>query len=734
MDNEIGKTLSFYQMMRDSDLKVEIPIIQRDYAQGREGASDIRTNFLRSIKKHLDENKPLNLDFVFGSIEDNKFIPIDGQQRLTTLFLLHWYLAWASENIEHATEYLSNASSRFTYETRISSRDFCNALVGQTVEKSEGSPISQTIKNQHWYYLNWRHDATISGMLNTLDTIEEIFDNPTFYYHQLTQQQPSLITFQYIELKDFGLSDQLYIKMNSRGKPLTAFENLKANVEQVFEEYDRANSTKHTFWLTSNIDGRWTDLFWSQLEDKSGLVDSLFMNFLRASLVNYYALKEGADLDKLRRLLELKSTFNFYTIEALDLNQFKPLFNAFQELESLIGDSGKLNLPIGNELIDIEELFKEIINTSQAPSLPKRIQFFALCQLLKSGADKERIYELMRVVRNLSENSRIEDADRFTDALKTTVLLLGQPGNLDDFLINTEPSALTGFSNYQSNEEILKARLLKFNPEWRKPIESFENHDYLNGQIGFILDFCGVEDAIKKNHTSPLKPSIHKRSMDSFEFYEATFLSVFKEDGIREFDDFLFERALLSVGDYPLYTKSNYSFLVNGNDRDISWKRWLRDDNRASLQDLFDRIDIDGVEESLQQLIDEYKEKEDYRYYFIKYPDVMAQTGKNKFIRFNDDNDILLLEKTKLNGTHREYYTYAICCELEEKGFEVEYIPNTSEDAPKFICSINEKAILIICFTVEEDRYYSVTSDLFDEDYDFAKHEEVIEFIEAVLF
>ena len=39
-----------------------------------------------------------------------------------------------------------------------------------------------------------------------------------------------IITFDYIDIKsdEFKLTDELYKKMNSRGKPLTSFENFKA--------------------------------------------------------------------------------------------------------------------------------------------------------------------------------------------------------------------------------------------------------------------------------------------------------------------------------------------------------------------------------------------------------------------------------------------------------------------------------------------------------------------------
>ena len=75
---------------------IEIPLIQRDYAQGRDmpKVEDIRRRFVGALKKALINNEPITLDFVYGEIDNNRtLIPLDGQQRLTTLFLLHWYIA-----------------------------------------------------------------------------------------------------------------------------------------------------------------------------------------------------------------------------------------------------------------------------------------------------------------------------------------------------------------------------------------------------------------------------------------------------------------------------------------------------------------------------------------------------------------------------------------------------------------------------------------------------------------
>ena len=732
MNKEIGKTVSFYELMSNNALKIDIPIIQRDYAQGRNSAKEIRTNFLKTIKNHLDQKKPLNLDFVYGSVENNRFIPIDGQQRLTTLFLLHWYLAWASDNVNHYQTYLGIDSSNFTYKTRISSRDFCNLLISKPLERTPDLSISGSIKNQHWYYLNWKYDSTITGMLNTLDTIEEIFTEPEKYYGLLTQSEPPLITFQYIELKDFGLSDQLYIKMNSRGKPLTEFENLKANVEKIFEEYDKKNDTQFTPWLTSKIDSKWTDLFWSFLKDKSNLVDNLFMNFLRASITNFYALKEDTQEDHLKLLLNSNQQFTYYMLEAVGLDQFEPLNIASKNLDCLTKNPAELYKPIDNiSLIDEENLFEDIINDSS--SYPKRIQHFALCSFLADEKkDISKISAWMRVIRNLTENSRIEDPEEFANALKTANKLLNYSNDILEYLIKSNPSDFTGYSNYQSSEEILKARLIIFNPAWKERIESFENHPYLQGHIGFILNFSGLEEVIIQSKTSSMEASIENQCLKAFDDYEKKFRALFKDDGIKAFSDFLFERALLSIGDYTLQKNRNRSFLINGNERDISWKRFLRSENRKYLKTLFNHIDVHSIEQSLQSLIDEFDEV-DYRYFFIKYPAILAKTGNNKFIRYYNENHILLLEKTQTNGTHREYYSYAVLCELESKGYDAKYQPESFEEyGNTYISKINGNEIYISYFPDGEYKGYWVGSDISDEEaIQFSTHDEVIKFIEV---
>ncbi len=111
-----------FQELLERHHRIEIPMIQRDYAQGRETEEEVRDEFLNALHNALilpagHESLPLNLDFIYGSVEgdvETRFFPLDGQQRLTTLFLLHWYLAWKDGQFDAFQEmFCPQGASRF---------------------------------------------------------------------------------------------------------------------------------------------------------------------------------------------------------------------------------------------------------------------------------------------------------------------------------------------------------------------------------------------------------------------------------------------------------------------------------------------------------------------------------------------------------------------------------------------------------------------------------------------
>ena len=147
--------------------RIEVPLIQRDYAQGRPDVptTRIRHRFLDALIAAAVGEGPLSLDFVYGDLDNGALLPLDGQQRLTTLFLLHWYLAARCGLLgqEHMWK-------RFSYSTRASARLFCERM-GQCQPVLDGSPPSYWLTDQPWYLQTWEHDPTIQSMMVVLDDI-----------------------------------------------------------------------------------------------------------------------------------------------------------------------------------------------------------------------------------------------------------------------------------------------------------------------------------------------------------------------------------------------------------------------------------------------------------------------------------------------------------------------------------------------------------------------------------
>ncbi len=307
-----GKVQSFYQLLQETE--VVIPMIQRDYAQGRltEKVKSIRHEFLDALYKACKEKKPLHLDFIYGEEDEGFFKPFDGQQRLTTLYLLHWYAAVKAEKLAEEKEFFN----RFGYEIRESTRVFIKKLNNEVVFSSEqlsdGNDISSIIKNARWYVSRWELDQSISGMLVMLDAIHTKFKDIPDLWKILTGEPP-LITFFYKPLQDLSLSsDEIYIKMNARGKQLTELENFKAKFVELLREKSLRGELETNTPLDEIercFDTTWIQIFWDNVRqrgdagpthsesnrgkiDEAILCDDAFARFLRYIGIILYLLAE----------------------------------------------------------------------------------------------------------------------------------------------------------------------------------------------------------------------------------------------------------------------------------------------------------------------------------------------------------------------------------------------------------------------------------------------------------
>ena len=152
-----------------------VPTIQRDYAQGRDKGSnkdlceEVRIGIVQTLHDALTDDKCILLDYIYGTEDSHIFYPIDGQQRLTTLFLLHWYIG-KREGIDRTNAAEFNKLKKFSYEIRDTSKEFCRSLIDIDVEFDRDS-ISDQIKDSSKYHGAYSYDPTVLSMLTVLDAI-----------------------------------------------------------------------------------------------------------------------------------------------------------------------------------------------------------------------------------------------------------------------------------------------------------------------------------------------------------------------------------------------------------------------------------------------------------------------------------------------------------------------------------------------------------------------------------
>lgn len=682
----LGQQITFKELIHKHG-HIHVPMIQRDYAQGRSSEAEVRDEFLDVLLDALmrplsDKSLPLNLDFIYGEVvgaEETRFLPLDGQQRLTTLFLLHWYLAWIDGHQADFNEILSqDGKSRFAYRVRSSSTEFFDELVNFHPAHTPASVdcLSGLIKNQPWYFRYWRLDPTIQSTLSMLDAIHARFADTNGLYTRLTDVESPAITFQLLDLENFGLSDDLYIKMNARGKPLTAFETFKARFEQDLEgqfKYEARKIGDEDFsmaeFFSRRMDTKWADYFWAHRDRESNLFDDAVMNLLRAVAIVSLDPKSDSYVDDIWKLRDPKvnSSYAFFESSGWISRPFSELLILLLETWIAEGTDIATQLP-DDSYLDEADLIEELVTRPASLRYAEIVKFVGYTTFLTTHSEhlhSNHFQEWMRVVANLADNTVYErpyDMQRSVQALHDLASISDQV--LEHFADDDEPTA--GFYKQQVVEEKLKAELILANDRWRALIIDAEGHGYFRGQIEFLLDFCGALDKFQNSPPADWDSEEHNTLQVRFEAYFAKARLMFTNRGLIAIDDFLWERALLCVGNYLLRYRQNFSLLVNASTEHASWKRLLRGTKlgepgpRALLKELWDRIDVDQpIEAQLETIIANAKGLEPWRRALVDTPAAIRYCEK-RAIRWWDDNTIYLLKKSQLNGAHAELLSFCL--------------------------------------------------------------------------
>ena len=493
---------------------VEIPIIQRDYAQGRDSAIDLRNRFLDSLLGAVKNGKSLKLDFVYGDtslVKEKKiFRPLDGQQRLTTLWLLHWYVALKAGELNNQKDIFLNLK----YMVRESSEDFIKFLCGFDLKCANGK-LCDTIRIQNGFYKKWQQDPTVVSMLNMLDSIEEKLPDETDFKTLWTSMTKAdcPVFFYLLPLKDIGHTDDLYVKMNARGKALTAYENFKADLVKAI----RDNNWGEKFEYSKLLDGKWTDVFWKNRLEGTSQIDEIYLAFITRYLANVFICEgnsargsritedtineenpdewklylESASKPNEKKAKKYQYTYTSYKpykflITKEELDNFKNLFDNYPHVQA---DS--LHAPWNQDVINYIPVY-ESADTISVLSMKQRLVFHGIsCYLRIEGFEEEKFDQWMRIVWNLSENLNTESTlNGLFGALRTINELGKHSHNIYEWLIKDEPlnsdyGRAQVFEEREKARRIIKNNTFEIDKDWEKRIKD-EEIKY-HGAIRFLF-------------------------------------------------------------------------------------------------------------------------------------------------------------------------------------------------------------------------------------------------------
>lgn len=711
----MGNNNSSYFKKLINDYIIYVPEFQRNYLQGDDSNESIkykRDRLLDDIFSCIEsQSKSIDLGFIYGRVErsykDKLFYPYDGQQRLTTLYFLYLLIYFKFNKYDE----IDSIKEKLSYQTKISTNRFIESFLSWILDSKEkdniyndfwnkdGKDLKGFIMSQDWFMMTeWNYDVSIINMLSIIveisRRINENLGDKTRIVNFIDKDENNPFQFDFIYVDDISKSDDLYIKINARGKALSPFENLKSDIDKYWKDEDK-----------TKLDAEWTEYVWNQLDvndkNKEKSFDNSFYNLL--SNIFYLQYLVGLDQNNLndKILIEIENKYKkgivdkeWITPELCHVSC--PMISSFldamigpfksikdKQIESVnrkifgLGDYQNNN---GQNKIERADLFEIFVYYYSVSSLFKRNDM--------EFTDKRNLLnEIETVTNRIIENQRpyLDSPTNLVKALQSVKALIDNSikshGVYKFFLSidnGTKESIRKGLMKEQVEEEILKAKLIdkdsRYVALFNKGYSELKN----KGQLGFIFYLI-------KNNKSLSKIGIEDVSYESFEKTLNQIISI-QNFIIGEFTNYeLLLRAILAKakGSFFWERRNNLlSFPLLNNDRDISLHAFLNCYSSNNPNDVEYKLNLldglrevlnlfdpnkDNIEEVLKRIIEDYKKTDSNVWYkfFVIYDGVFKQC-RNGNIYYYSDKYVLLLDKKFRSGKWWEYYTFALKKALNE--------------------------------------------------------------------
>jgi len=249
---------------------------------------------IKHLRKELERfQHHVKLGFVYAYSDPffpGKFFLIDGQQRLTTLylFLLACYKVTGRED-EFRNTYFYNDILKLDYRVRESSHDFMREFF-----KLETSAGSMVITDSQYYYREYNEDVTIQNLLSNYRAIrEKLLDLDIDGVNGLIEFTEQFVEVNYFDTHLSRQGESLYLYMNSRGEQLSFQEEIKSSLVNKLTETDQEKLRV----LKKELGATWEDwqnFFWCKRQKREN-ADPGFELFLKWGTI-IQVCSQNADL------------------------------------------------------------------------------------------------------------------------------------------------------------------------------------------------------------------------------------------------------------------------------------------------------------------------------------------------------------------------------------------------------------------------------------------------------
>lgn len=652
MNNVTFESGQYYTLSQifTGENKIIIPDLQRDYCWGNnvwneqgKKESELVSGFIENLFE-LKFNANQTLGLIYGYESPKHHIQLcDGQQRITTLFLLIGLINRRVQNNKFQAYLISNQELNkddkepyLQYGIRESTLYFLSDLVCNYFIDRDNIEI---IEKQDWYFEEYDLDASIQSMLAAIKLIDAKLDEKANHIDFSSFGDFILNNLQmiYYDMGNRTRGEETFVVINTTGEPLTATENLKpillgkiSDREDLIKKSEEWEMREEWFWNKRKGAG----------QKKNIVADNGVREFFR--WVSILLLNENPKDFKIE-LNRIRETTNFKFIDK-NLDLYK-IHRYFEIVQFLFNEKGVFKNNFDWLSPDESDNY---INT--------QIVWFRLLPVIeyinRYGLDIEE-RKIIRVKMFFQNLSRLENVQKNAGELLLEAIRIIKELPNDDIV------SVLNLGNVSvqilREEEKMKFELYTNNNYDRNDLEdrfwNAEEHIIWDGEIRPLIKWSEIEGRF---------------NIEQFDKFNSIFNTLF-DSNCKYTDLDLVRRALLTkdLDKYPNQFKgyTNLSFCYEPSD----WKI-LIGDNIEKFGKFLDEVNSDDYQSVLNQMIDINPCDKDFDE-FVKIPELLAYCHQKNIQWAGDKLGWILVRNEKTSGEHANLKAYRLFLDLKTQNF-----------------------------------------------------------------